>query len=153
MLIAIFCVLSCQLLAWPVILWLAVRYLDRKQADIEARASELVRSWLASPAENQPSELAKVVSALGEVIGGSAARVIAASFGAGESQLARQANKASDLLEAQVNPIMALLTGNKRGKGAALARLGEVLNSWLNKGGPTTPSDNGAKPVQKTFSL
>lgn len=103
------------------------KFLNAKQAEIEARAERALRDWVESPKEGQPSKLAVMVDAMGAVVGSSAARSLRASLQQEASSVAQVANGAADQLQAQANPLLGILAGGKRGKGAALMRLAEML--------------------------
>lgn len=118
---------------------------DRKQREVEAKIKALAEEWLIATSDKEPSKLAALVDAMGTVVGSAAARSIMASLSASNSQVARVANGLSDELQGAQNPIMALLSGGKRGKGAAVARLTQLLLPMLgnkNGGGKAGNTDN-----------
>lgn len=98
-----------------------------------------------------------MVEALGAVIGSAAARSLSASINADASHAARAANAAADVMEAQQNPLVSLISGTKRGKGAAMARLAQMLGPMLQRsngnnhqeGGPP----DGPTGRQRSFTL
>lgn len=102
-------------------------FFQAKQAELEQRAEEMLHLWVDAPAPDKPSKLAEVVGAVGEVVGRTAAQSIMASLSAGQSHVARAANSMADEVQGAQNPILGLLTGGKRGKGAAIAKLAQVL--------------------------
>jgi hypothetical protein len=104
--------------------------LSRERERIADSLADLQREWFSAP-EGEPHKAAKVLDAAGSVVGAAAARSIMASLGADASHAARAANGAADILQAQQNPLMALLSGGKRGKGAAVMRLAEMLGPML----------------------
>lgn len=125
-------------------LWLR-HILNAKQAEIEEKAEQALRDWVQPQEGNKPSKLAEMLSATGSVIGSAAAQSIMASMSASNSQAARQANGLADEALARKNPALGLLTGGKRGKGAAIMRLGELLGDMFNGAGGA-PSGNGGNP-------
>lgn len=118
------------------------RILNAKEAEIVARVSLMAQEWFNPTAEGKPSKAAEILDAAGSVVGAAAARSIMASLSASNSHAARAANGMADELQAQQNPILGLLTGGKRGKGAALMRLAELLGPALLKGGNGGSGDN-----------
>jgi hypothetical protein len=119
--------------------WL-VRREKRAMAD---RLDALQHEWLDHD-EGQPHKLAQAIDAAGAVVGSAAARSIMASLGADASHAARAANGAADVMQAQQNPLLSLLAGGKRGKGAAVMRLAEMLGPMLSGAG--NHNGNGAPP-------
>ena len=109
----------------------AVLWMRREQARLEERIRSLVDDWVMPQAEGRPSKFAEVLEAVGSVVGSSVARSIMASLNADASHVARVANGAVDGLQVQSNPLLAMLGGGKRGKGAAIARLAEMLGPML----------------------
>lgn len=135
----------CQILGLVGLGWFLRVYFDRKQAEIEARLEGTLREWVTPAEEGKPSKFAEVLGGMGAVVGQAAARSIMSSLGADKAHVARAANGISDELEAQSNPIMALLSGGKRGKGAALQRLAELIMPMLGPraGGPSSGNGSG----------
>ncbi len=119
------------------------RIINAKQAEIEARAEAALHKWLDAQEGGKPSKMAEVLDAGGTVIGLAAARSIMGALSAEKSHTARAANGMADEIVGAQNPILGLLSGGKRGKGAALARLAEVLGPMLMGGRPN--GDNGAQ--------
>lgn len=116
--------------------------LNTKQAELEARVEDAVRSWIAVGAEDEkgnpsPSKLAVLMDSLGAVVGAAAARTIMASLRVDNSHVARVANGLADEVQGASNPILGLLMGGKRGKGAAVMRLAEIMQSVLAGGNGT----------------
>ena len=124
-----------QIMSFVAFGWLLRVWADRKQAEIERRIDTAIRSWVEPPEEGKPSQVALVMQEAGTVIGQAAARSIMATFGAEASHEARVANGASEVLEAQANPLMSFLAGGRRGKGAALQRLTQLVMPLLTKAG------------------
>jgi hypothetical protein len=122
-------------------------YLNRKQAEIEGRLEDLARVWLVPPAPDQPHKLAEAVNQVGLIIGSAAARSLLASVKQDASSVAQVANGISDGVEAQHNPLKALISGGKRGKGAALLRLAELIGPMISHPGGNRQPDNGASSV------
>jgi hypothetical protein len=124
----------CQIVGFYCFSLLIRRAINAKQAELEARAEEVIHKWIDLQEDGKPSRLAEMLEMGGTVIGSAAARSIIASLGAGQAHAARAANGLSDEIQATQNPLMGLLAGGKRGKGAALMRLAELLGPML-KGG------------------
>jgi len=127
--------------------------INAKQAEIEAKVERALREWVESPEPGKPSKLALVLDSAGAVVGSAAARSLMASMKQDVSSVAHVANGASDLITAQQNPLVGMLTGGKRGKGAALMRLAELIGPMLGgKGSGNGTNDSGSKPPT-AFSL
>lgn len=127
----------CQILSSIILSLLIRHYLKTKTQELEERAEAVLRDWVESPEDGKPSKLALILDSAGAVVGAAAARSIMASMKQQASSVAEVANGISDQIGAQQNPALALLTGGKRGKGAALIRLAEML-------GPLFKNGNGA---------
>ena len=121
------------------------RYIAQLRAEVESQISEAIRDLVSQPAPDQPSKLAQLVDMAGTVIGSAAARSIMANLNADKSHMANVANGAADQIQAQQNPLLALLAGGKRGKGAAVLRLAEMLGPML---GGIGKGSNGANKQQ-----
>ena len=117
--------------------WMIARERKRISEILEG----LQHEWL-EHAEGQPHKLSQVVEAMGVVVGSAAARSIMASLNADASHAARAANIASDGIEAARNPLLGLLSGGKRGKGAAVLRLAELLGPMLGSAGVKGEANN-----------
>lgn len=115
---------------------------NRKQREIEARLAAVFTEWCTAE-PGKASKLAELVAAAGAVVGQSAAQSIMAAFNADKSHVARQANMLADEAQAQANPLLGLLAGGKRGKGAALMRLAELLGPMLVGQGNKVAGSNG----------
>jgi hypothetical protein len=124
--------------------------ISREKRHISELLTDLQQEWLVAP-EGEPHKAAKVLDAAGAVVGSAAARSIMASLGADASHAARAANTAGDLIQAQQNPILGLLAGGKRGKGAAVLRLAEMLGPMLsgNGNGAHSGIDGGTPPARR----
>lgn len=107
--------------------------IGRERRRVADTLTDLQREWFEAP-EGEPHKAAKLLDAAGAVIGSAAARSIMASIGADASHAARAANSAADMIQGQQNPILGLLAGGKRGKGAAVMRLAEMLGPMLAGG-------------------
>jgi hypothetical protein len=120
------------------------RVLEHKQAEVEDKLTASLRSWIEPQGEGKLSKLAELMDLGGTVIGAAAAREIMMSLNADKGHALKAGNQIADGLEASANPLLGMLRGGKRGKGAALARLAEMLGPMLasqfNAGG------NGNKP-------
>jgi len=121
----------CQLVGFYCLSLLIRRIINEKQAEIEARAEDALHKWIDAQPEGKPSKLAELLDVGGAVIGSAAARSIIAALGAQESHAARAANGLTDEIQGGQNPIMGLLSGGKRGKGAAMARLAQIIGPML----------------------
>jgi ATP-dependent protease HslVU (ClpYQ) peptidase subunit len=121
----------CQL-ASAFTLFLLFKYLiESKQAKLERRLEEALKEWTSQPEPDKPSKVAVLVDSIGAVIGSAAARSLMASVKQQSSSVAQVANGLSDQAQSQINPLAALMSGGKRGKGAALARLTEIIGPML----------------------
>jgi hypothetical protein len=120
--------------------WMLRRFFNSKQAEIEAKAEAALRSWIELQGENhdQPSKLALILDSAGAVVGSAAARSMMASLKQSTSAPAQVANGIAEPMLAQQNPLLAMLTTGKRGKGAAVLRLAEMLGGVFGK-----PLDSG----------
>lgn len=123
--------------------------LNAKQREIEQKLDAAMRQWLESPEEGKPSKLAELLYTAGQVVGQSAANSIMRSLDSDKGHIARVANGVADGIEGSQNPILGLLSGGKRGKGAAVKRLGELLMGMFSGGGGlpglTAGPSNGSK--------
>lgn len=115
--------------------------IGRERKRINEILEALRHDWL-DHAEGQPHKLSQAIEAMGVVVGSAAARSIMASLNADASHAARAANSASDGIEGARNPILGLLAGGKRGKGAAVLRLAELLGPMLGSAGGKGEADN-----------
>lgn len=113
------------------------RLLTSKQEAIETHISETIQDWIRLQGENrdQPSKLAMMLDGMGAVVGSAAARSLMASVKAGTVGENAMANTQASFIEAQQNPILALLQGGKKGKGAAVMRLAQLLGPMLSGSG------------------
>lgn len=134
----------CQIIT-PLGLCLFLRHIiNAKQHEIEQKAEAVMREWLTAP-ENQPSKAALLIDKAGSIIGAAAARSIMSSINSEKSHVARVANGVADELQGAQNPILGLLAGGKRGKGAAVMQLAGMLQGILAPSGKVdSSSDNGA---------
>jgi len=125
-------------------------FINAKQAELEQRAEKALRSWVEAEAEGKPSKLAVMLDATGAVIGSAVARSIMASLNVDQSHMAKVANGLTDQLQAEQNPVLALLAGGKRGKGAAIMKLAQILGPMLAGAGANHGSDGGSQPPRST---
>jgi hypothetical protein len=117
---------ACQcLVVFCLCLWLR-HFLNAKQAEIERRAEEALRSWVEAP-EGQASKLAEAISAMGAVVGSSAARSLRSSLQTDTSHVNTLANNTAGAIEGAANPLLSILAGGPRGKGAAVRQLAAIL--------------------------
>lgn len=135
----------CQVIGFAGLAIFLKMLLDRKQRDIEKRIDAIWQDVTAQPAPDQPSKLALFIDAVGQTLGSAAARSLVASFNADKSHVARVANGLTDQIQAEQNPLLALVAGRAKGKGAALAKLVGVLGPMLTGGGApgAGPGNNG----------
>jgi len=124
----------CQLVGCYCLSLLIRRAINAKQAEIEARAEAALHEWLDPGPDGGASKGAKVLDAAGAVVGSAAARSIMSALNAEKSHTARAANGLSDVIQAEQNPLLGLLAGGKRGKGAAIAKLGQLLQGMYSGG-------------------
>jgi hypothetical protein len=135
------------------VIFAARRYIEDKQAELEERATLILADWFNPASPTEASKMAALLDAAGAIIGGAAARSIMGSLGQRDSSVAKAANGAADEIEATQNPLMGLLGKSKRGRGAAVARLGQLLLPMLsNIGGNGKANDRMGKPPQ-SFSM
>lgn len=134
---------ACQALCILGAVFLLKRWAERKQAEIEDRIGAALHAWVDPQGEGKPSKAAEALDAMGAVVGAAAARTIMGSLAAESSHTSRAANTLADIAQGQANPVLGLLSGGKRGKGAALARLAEIL-------GPMLQSNQGNNHEQGT---
>lgn len=121
----------CQIITMLGGVLLLRRLINAKQAELEEKAERALRDWVESPEAGKPSKLAVTLDAAGAVIGSAAARSLMASLKQDASAQAHVANGMVETLQAQQNPVLGLLAGGKRGKGAAVMRLAELLGPML----------------------
>jgi hypothetical protein len=129
------------------------RYIEHKQAEIEGRVESALKDWMKPGENNTLSQFGQVMDAVGSVVGSAAARSIMASLSQVKSSEAQVANGISSQIEAHQNPIMALLTGGKRGQGAAVRRLAELFGGMLNQRNSGNGSESVAGSAQQKFDL
>lgn len=132
-----------------------LRVLDKKQAEIQGRLELAIRDWVEPQEENKPSKLAVSIDMAGTIIGSAAARSLMHNLSQANTAMTVAANNASEQITAAQNPLGAMLAnlgGGKRGKGAAVARLVDLLVPLLRG---ATGGDHGSHSSggQQTFSL
>jgi hypothetical protein len=132
----------CQLVGFYCLSLLIRRAINAKQAEIEARAEAALHKWLDPGPDGKPSQFAQVLDVGGSIVGSAAARSIMSSLGAEKSHTARAANGLADEIQGEQNPILGLLAGGKRGKGAAIAKLAQIMGPMLAGAGNNHHSDN-----------
>jgi hypothetical protein len=130
----------CQLVTSIGLALLFRQFFNTKQAEIEQKAEAAFRAMIELQGENhdQPSKLALMLDSAGAVVGAAAARSLMASLKQTTSATAQVANGITEPMLAQQNPLLAMLTTGKRGKGAAVLRLAEMLGGVFGK-----PIDSG----------
>jgi hypothetical protein len=150
LLFALLFVALCTLVSPVLTVVLLKRYFERKQAELTAQVTDLARDFLAPPAEGQPSKFAIAIDSAGTIIGSAAAKSLMATMAQSNSAVANVANGITGQIEAERNPLKTLVSGGKRGRGAALTRLAEMLMPMLlsgrNGGSPTPSNHNGTGP-------
>lgn len=128
--------------------------LATKEQEIRAEMTAALHEWIDLPADGKKSKLGEALDAGGQLIGSAAAKSLLASLSGSASRPALLANNISEPLEAQANPLLSLLTGNKRGKGAAVVRLAELLGPMLTGGlGKNGGAGPGPGPGQARLPL
>lgn len=152
MILAIVLLAICALLSPFASLYLLKRYAESKQAEIEARIEDAIHVWIDKSPDGKSSKLAEAAEALGTVIGQGAARSLMTSFAQAKSSEGVVANTMADGLQVQQNPLLALMTNTRRGKGAAVERLVGLLGSMFSGGGPKNGGHSDT-PRQGSFSL
>lgn len=93
--------------------------------------------------EGKPSKAALFVEMVGDVMGRSMAHSIMASLGSEKGKVARLANSFVEEGQTAQNPLLRLLSGGRRGKGAGLASLVELLVPMLANKLQSPSSGNG----------
>jgi len=135
MVLTVLLLCGCQVLCTLSFCLFIRHVINAKQEEIEQRASDALRDWLTAE-EGKPSKAALVIDKAGQVIGSAAARSLMASLQVEKSHVARVANGISDEIQGAQNPILGLLAGGKRGKGAAVMQLAGLLQGILGKTAP-----------------
>jgi hypothetical protein len=134
-----------QILTFSAAFLIIRRAINQKQAEIEARIEETVRQWIEPQGEGKMSRLAEILARSGEVVGQAAARTIMTNLYTDKGHAVKAANGLVDEITGAQNPLLGLLQGGKRGKGAAIAKLAELLMPMLqgkqNGGGQSPPDD------------
>lgn len=147
MLVACALMMLCQCIYFIGLYWLITRWAERKQRDIERRVDAVIKDWTTPEAEGQPHKFARLVYSIGETVGQAAARSLSAQVKADASHTARVANGIADNLEAQSNPILSMVSGTARGKGAAMRRLTELLLPMLAGAAQPKPNNGNGQSV------
>jgi hypothetical protein len=138
----------CQVVCFGGFLLLLRRIINAKQAEYAAKADAAFRKWFVAEEEGKPSKAALILDAAGAVVGSAAARSIMASLNTDKGHAARAANGIADEMIAQQNPLLGILTGSKRGKGAAVQRLAEMIGPMLSNMGKGGNGDS-APPARR----
>lgn len=133
--VAVVLLCGCQIAGGILAGILVSRQIRRTKTEVRTEISQILVEWTTPAGEGKPSKAAELVDMIGAVIGSAAARSIMAQFNADASHAARAANTAADNIEAARNPLLSILTGTKRGKGAAVARLAEMLGGMFTGSG------------------
>jgi hypothetical protein len=145
----------CNLLAPIGAFFMFKRYLDHKQAAVEAQLRAVVLDWIQPTEDGKQSKFAEMLDAGGAIVGRAAAKSIMLQLNQANTSVTQTANGIADPLEAHSNPIAALMSGGKRGKGAALARLAQLLAPMLtgSTGSNSNHGEHGAPSKGSPFSL
>lgn len=118
--------------------FLALRwYVDGQRRALMAKVHDLT----AADGEH-PSQLAQFIDLAGETVGRAAARSIMQQIGTANSHAAKAANGMMAEVQPQ-NPLMAMLGGAKRGKGAGIMQLAQILGPMLSGGTPSNGNSSG----------
>jgi len=145
----------CQIVTFVGLSCLFRMWADRKQAEIEQRIDAALHDWCDQLEEGKPSKLALAADAVGETVGAAAAKALMRSLKVDNSHVARVANGLSDEVQAEQNPLLGLLAGGARGKGAAVMKLAGLLGPMLagrGSSGPDTGTNgHGGKPPRFSF--
>jgi hypothetical protein len=150
-LVCLILLIAIQILT-PICVFVAIRrYIESKQAEIEHRVEVAIHDWVDASPSGTPSRLAVSAEAIGAVIGSAAAKSIMSNLAQLKSSEAQAANGIAGALEAQQNPLLAIIGTTRKGKGAAFQRLigylGPILMGKGNGAGGPEP------PRQSSFSL
>ncbi len=117
--------------------------------EIQEELETLQIKWLLPASEGKPSHLAEIFDAAGRTVGTAAAQSIMRSFNAEKSHLSRVANEVGGEIVAEQNPMMGLLAGGKRGKGAAFTKLANMIAPMLANINPNHGNNgNGSSSVR-----
>jgi hypothetical protein len=149
MLYCIILLIAIQILT-PICVFLTIRrYIESKQAETEHRIEAALHDWIDPTPDGKPSKLAVSAEAIGAVIGSAAARSIMSNLAQLKSSEAQAANGIAGGLEAQQNPLLAIIGTTRKGKGAAFQRLIGYLGPMLmgkgnGTGGGSPPSQQGS---------
>ena len=145
----------CQIVTFAGLSCLFRMWADRKQAEIEQRIDAALHDWCDQPEEGMPSKLALAADAIGATVGASAAKALMRSLKVENSHVARVANGLADEVQAEQNPLLGLLAGGARGKGAAVMKLAGLLGPMLaGRGSSSTDTGSnghGGKPPRFSF--
>jgi len=145
----------CQIVTFAGLSCLFRMWADRKQAEIEQRIDAALHDWCDQPEEGMPSKLALAADAIGATVGASAAKALMRSLKVENSHVARVANGLAEEVQAEQNPLLGLLAGGARGKGAAVMKLAGLLGPMLaGRGSSSTDTGSnghGGKPPRFSF--
>jgi len=145
----------CQIVTFTGLACLFRMWADRKQSEIEQRIDAALHDWCDQPEEGMPSKLALAADAIGATVGAAAAKALMRSLKVDNSHVARVANGLSDEVQAEQNPLLGLLAGGARGKGAAVMKLAGLLGPMLagkgSSGTDTGSNGHGGKPPRFSF--
>ncbi len=114
-------------------------YFDRKQSQIELRLDAMIHDYIDPQGEGKPSRLADITTQLGMIVGAAAAQQIIKSLQTEQGHVGKTVNG----LLAEQSPLLGLLSGGRRGKGAGLAKLAEMLAPMMAGGSGAGNGNNG----------
>jgi len=145
----------CQIVTFAGLSCLFRMWADRKQAEIEQRIDAALHDWCDQPEEGKPSKVALAADAVGETVGAAVAKALMRSLKVDNSHVARVANGLAEEVQAEQNPLLGLLAGGARGKGAAVMKLAGLLGPMLaGRGSSSTDTGSnghGGKPPRFSF--
>lgn len=146
MILAIILVGVCQIMAIFCVGFLLRRYVENKQREYAEKIETAIRDLVEPGPDGKPSKLADMLAMMGAVVGSSAARSLRAALQQQQSAVAQVANGAADELQGMDNPLVGLLTGGRRGKNAAVQRLGAMLMQMFGRS--VAGAGNGQNELQ-----
>jgi hypothetical protein len=116
-----------------------------KQAEIEAKIHDTLYDFVAPQGDGKASKLGDLLANAGLIVGQAAANTIMSNLNASNGHAVRAANDIAGAIDGQSSPlagVLGLLKGGRRGKGAAIGRLAEILGPML--GGGSAAGGNGS---------
>jgi hypothetical protein len=153
MLACLILLIACTILSPLLTIALFRRFFEAKQAEITQEIVTLVHLWVDPTPDGKASKVALYAEALGECVGSSAARSLVRTAQQLKSSESVVVNGIQAKLEAEDNPIMDLLTGSRRGKGAAFERLVGMASKYFTQHKSNGGDPGSGQPTQSSFSL